>query len=171
MSTTRRELATLRHRALETLRASRTPLFAVLDAARTGRVLQFLQDSQEKYQSLYEGPEGEKLFKVAPYLISLPEGNTTLERTVHQGWGESWGIYLSCRLPFKDLRRHLRRFLLVESEETGESLYFRYYDPRVLRVFLRTCTTQQREEFFGEVECFWMESKKGELISFPRAMR
>jgi hypothetical protein len=160
--------AVLRRKALEALRASGTPLFAVLDAARTKQVLRLLQSSEEQHQSLYEGPEAKKLSSVAPYLLSLPANCTTLEHLVSQGWGQYWGIYLSCQLPFKELRRHLRRFLLVESAETREQLYFRFYDPRVLRVFLPTCTNQQREAFFGEIECFWLESPKGEVSRFKR---
>ena len=37
-------------------------------------------------------------------------------------------------LPVDELRRHLRRFLLVK-DESGRQLYFRYYDPRVLRLY------------------------------------
>jgi hypothetical protein len=171
MDSTHQGVTALRQNALERLNTRGAPLFAVLDAARTGRILKLLQRSKEEYESLYEGPEAGKLSKVAPYLISLPAGCPDLEHILSQGWGESWGIYLSCGLPFKDLRRHLRRFLLVESEETREQLYFRFYDPRVLRVFLPMCTPAQRDEFFGEIHCFWMESREGELLRFPRSTR
>ncbi|WP_158502295.1 DUF4123 domain-containing protein [Vitiosangium sp. GDMCC 1.1324] len=160
----------MRRELLELLRAQRAPLFAVLDAARSGRVLKLLQGTQDKYQSLYEGPEAEKLSRVAPYLLAVSKDSMTLERLVNDGWGQSWGVYLSCRLPFTDVRRHLRRFLLVESEETREQLYFRFYDPRVLRAFLPGCSPQQWREFFGETECFWMESKEGGISTFPRSM-
>jgi Domain of unknown function (DUF4123) len=171
MSPPMKEVSALKSNALKSLSTSSAPLFAVLDSARTERILHFLRNSREEYQSLYEGPEAQKLSRVAPYLLSLPEGSPALGQLVEQGWGESWGIYLSCRLPLKELRRHLRRFLLGESEETRESLYFRFYDPRVLRVFLPTCTTQQWSGFFGEAECFWMESREGEVIKFLRSMK
>jgi hypothetical protein len=160
----------MKRKALELLHAQTDPLFTVLDAARSGRVLKLLQGCEDEYQSLYEGPEAEKLSRVAPYLLAIPKGSTTLDRLVNEGWGLSWGIYFSCRLPFKEVRRHLRRFLLVESEETGEQLYFRFYDPRVLRVFLPSCSSQQWREFFGEAECFWMESNDGGVSSFSRSM-
>jgi hypothetical protein len=170
MGLTSKDRPAVKRAALDALCASREPLFAVLDAARSRQVLRLLLNSRDESQSLYEGPEAEKLSKVAPYLISLPKGSTTLERLVNEGWGESWGIYFSCRLPFKDVRRHLRRFLLVEAEGTKEQLYFRFYDPRVLRVFLPSCSPPQWREFFGEVECFWMESEEGGVSSFSRAM-
>ncbi len=64
------------------------------------------------------------------------------------------------------MRRHLRRFLLVEDDETGERFFFRFYDPRTLRVFLPTCTPRQREDFFGEVACWFAEGERGEVERF-----
>lgn len=160
------DITARRQATLQRLTAVEAPLFAVLDAARTRQIPRLLQSAREEHQSLYEGPEAVKLSKVAPYLVSLPSGSPTLTRIVNQGWGQSWGIYLSSRLPFKELRRHLRRFLLVEAEQTREPLYFRFYDPRVLRVFLPTCTPAQRHELFGQIDCFWMESHDSELLGF-----
>jgi hypothetical protein len=170
MSLALKDRLAMKHAALDVLRAPREPLFAVLDSARSRQVLRLVLNSQDESRSLYEGPEAEALSKVAPYLLSLPKGSTTLEHLVNEGWGESWGIYFSCRLPFNDVRRHLRRFLFVEEEETKEQLYFRFYDPRVLRVFLPSCSPSQWREFFGEIECFWVESKDGGISVFPRAM-
>jgi uncharacterized protein DUF4123 len=36
-------------------------------------------------------------------------------------------------------------------------VYFRYYDPRVLRVFLPTCNTQELAAVFGPVKSFVLE--------------
>ena len=44
-----------------------------------------------------------------------------------------------------ELRRHLRRFLMVE-DESGEPLYFRYYDPGALRDFWPSCSRRQVTE-------------------------
>ncbi len=59
---------------------------------------------------------------------------------------------------FGDLHRHFRHFLIVK-DESGRKLYFRFYDPRVLRVFLPTCTKTQLREFFGPVEVFVLEDE------------
>jgi hypothetical protein len=44
-------------------------------------------------------------------------------------------------------------------KEDGEQLYFRFYDPRVLRVFLPTCDRQQLSDFFGPVDYFVCEDE------------
>ena len=77
--------------------------------------------------------------------------------------------------------------LLFENKEGGmkvnekvktedlQLLYFRFYDPRVLRIFLPTCDRKQIVEFFGPVQAFICEQdeeghfkrythNKGELI-------
>ena len=43
--------------------------------------------------------------------------------------------------------------------EDGKTLYFRFYDPRVLRMFLPTCAPEQLAEFFGPVESFYVEDE------------
>src|SRR5262249_54263324 len=119
---------------LRSLRATTLPLFAVLDAARNPMVLALLFQAKDRWQSLYEGVEGDRLAAAAPYLVQLPKPSPLLETLAR----DAWGIYLTCDQPFEAVRKHLRRFLLVTDEE-GEELYFRYYDPRVLRVYLPTC--------------------------------
>ena len=53
---------------------------------------------------------------------------------------------------------------MVNSEETGEEVYFRFYDPRVLRVFLPTCSVRQKAELFGEIRSFLLEGPASELL-------
>jgi pSer/pThr/pTyr-binding forkhead associated (FHA) protein len=131
-------LAKLRQEAVQ------APLFAVLDAARDDRILELLRQSVEPHQSLYEGIQGEPLATVAPYLTGpFRKDSVLLDRLVTEGWGKRWGIYATSREPFKEVRRHFRRFLMVELEETGEPLYFRFYDPWVLRTIWPTTTPQQ----------------------------
>jgi len=40
----------------------------------------------------------------------------------------------------------------------GKDMYFRFYDPRVLRVFLPTCTPEELSDFFGPIAGFLIES-------------
>jgi pSer/pThr/pTyr-binding forkhead associated (FHA) protein len=150
------------------LRARTWPLFAVLDAARDPMVLALLFQAKERWQSLYEGIEGERLAAAAPYLVGLPKESSLLETLARDAWGKSWGVYLACDQPFEAVRKHLRRFLLVTDEE-GEELYFRYYDPRVLRVYLPTCTPEETREFFGPIRDLLMEAEDpATLLIFSR---
>ena len=156
-------------RALAALEAEPEPLFAVLDAGRCRRVAEVLRESVEEHRSLYEGIKGEALAEVAPYLVSLPRACRLLPRLVREGWGKRWGIYLTSSRPFSEVRSHLRRFLRIVDEVSQKPLYFRFYDPGVLRVFLPTCTVRQRSDFLGELGGYVAEGETGEVLRFGAA--
>jgi hypothetical protein len=149
-------------RLLKLLQGNSQSLFATLDGARVFDLPGILSAESVQFESLYEGGEGDELREVAPYLVALNGATVCLERLVSDGWGRSWGVYLSCNLPFDEVRHHLRKFLKVKTEN-GQLLYFRFYDPRVLRVFLPTCTQQQLTEFFGPIRTWWAEAAEPAL--------
>src|SRR5262249_7166305 len=88
---------------LETLPAEQEPPVAQLDAARDDLVYARLLHCGQEFQSLYEGPKGEALAEVGPFLVGLPKRAPFLETLVREGWGNSWGVYLTCPVPFRDL--------------------------------------------------------------------
>ena len=132
-------------------------LYAILDAAQGDPIHGLLRDSHANYHSLYEGEEGEELAEVAPYLIALPKGSPVTRAIIGGGWGNNWGVFLTAAEGLLDVRRHLRRFLKVESED-GRTLYFRFYDPRILSAFLPTCDAAQWGEFFGPITAFFAQT-------------
>jgi hypothetical protein len=134
------------------------PLYALLDASREPSVLKVILESKEDYQSLYEGAQGAQLAHFAPYLIRVPQKSALLDALVHQAWSKSWGVFLTSDTPLKDLRTHFRHFLTVKLPD-GKQVYFRYYDPRVLRLFLPTCLPEETTQFFGPVKHFLMEAE------------
>jgi hypothetical protein len=145
-------------RLIDRVRDEGAPLFAVLDAARDRRVLASLYSSTLKYESLYEGPKGAALVDVAPHLVSLPLDSPLLGRLAGEWWGAAFGVLLTSRRPFDDVRARLRRLLMVEND-AGRQLYFRFYDPRVLRVFFPTATPRQVAWYFGggDIDAYLVE--------------
>ncbi len=105
---------------LEALADERDTLFALVDPTRSPRVLQLLRESVEYSRSLYEGSAGDTLADVAPYLVELPDKRSRLVTAlVTEGLMRRWGVFLTSTRPFKDVRRHFRRFLVVREEDTG----------------------------------------------------
>jgi hypothetical protein len=139
------------------------PVFAVLDAAREDRLPAFLQAYGVEHASLYEGEGGDELKDVAPYLALLPKSSQLWPLLMKEGWGKSWGVYLNSDADMASIRDHLRRFLTVKDED-GRMMYFRFYDPRVLRVFFPTCTPEESRALFGPISRFVME---GEDLDSP----
>jgi hypothetical protein len=132
------------------------PVLAVLDGAREDRLPAFLQAYSVEHVSLYEG--GNELKDVAPYLALLPKTSTLWPMLMKEGWGKSWGIYLNSDADLAAVRDHLRRILTLKDED-GRLLYFRFYDPRVLRVFIPTCTPEESTALFGPISRFVMEGE------------
>ena len=161
--------ATPHQRLLALLRSDYQPLYAILDAARDIKILAMLTQTKEEHQSLYEGIQGDKLAHVAPYLVRLQKDSLLLGSLVLEGWGNSWGVFLTCDREFQEVRRHLRHFLEVQLPD-GKQVYFRYYDPRVLRVYLPTCNADETKQFFGPIKSYLTEDEKPEtLLRFTNA--
>lgn len=156
-------------RVVELLQSQAQPLFAILDAAQNDRILELLRDSGETYQSLYEGKAALDLVNFAPYLVQLPKDSALLRNLVAEGWDKNWGIYLTSEAPFQEVRRHFRNFIIVETEE-GKELYFRFYDPRVLRAFLPTCSLEELNQIYGPVTAYIVinERKDIDILNYDR---
>jgi hypothetical protein len=150
----------------------RKDVWAVLDGARDPRIYSAILNSHNLTSCLYAGTITYALEHCAPHLVLLEYEDTRLtERLFGSAWGDSWGIFLRCDTSMEKLRHHLRRFLVVE-DESGKRLVFRYHDPRVLRVFLPTCTATQLDEVYGPIECFWTEGDDpSEVLTFGRKGR
>lgn len=92
----------------------------------------------------------------APYVIYLPPDNRFTEWLLSQSFGKHWGIFVHCRHSMIEMRRHFRALVNVY-DERANSMIFRFYDPRVLKRFLPTCSPDQLKTFFGKVETFFAE--------------
>ncbi|MGH9351347.1 MAG: DUF4123 domain-containing protein, partial [Terriglobia bacterium] len=156
---------------LALLRRDFQPLFALLDAAREPSVLKVLIEAREECQSLFEGPQGDQLAHFAPYLVRLAPDSQMLGTLAHLAWGKNWGVYLTCDGSFAEVRKHLQYFLRVTLDGHREA-FFRYYDPRVLRLFLPTCLPEEIDQFFGPIRYYLMEDENGgALLRFSNSGR
>jgi hypothetical protein len=163
----RRERQRAAAAALGALRAlsAKGPLYAVLDTARGGRILQIVREGVEPHQSLYEGTEGETFEDVAPYLVGpMRADSTLLDHLVSEGWGSRWGIFCVGREPFRAIRTHFRRFLMVELEESRKKVYFRFYDPKVLLTLWPAFTPAQKQHLMGNLEGLYLERSSGGYV-------
>jgi Domain of unknown function (DUF4123)/FHA domain len=138
--------------------------FAILDGAIGPAVRDLLNQAGVFYQSLYEGEQSVDLAPFGPYLAEIQKGGKLIPFLVKVGWGKSWGVFLSTKLGFVETRKHLRHFLMVNIEG-GERVIFRFYDPRVMRVFVPTCNAEQRAEFFGQIQHFFVESEAETIVN------
>lgn len=132
--------------------------YCLLDAAQMQEAFSKLYEPPVGAISLYKGRSEEEFAEIAPYLVRCESGSEFSVWLFENGWGKSWGVFIDSKATMEELHKHFRKFLLVQTEE-GEELYFRFYDPRVLRIFLPTCSRDQLLEFFGPVQKYICEGE------------
>ena len=151
---------TMPQAALLQLEAARpTGLFALVDAARDRAIYPWLKKLPvASCRSLYEMRDDPWLVVAyGPYLVEVSD--ESLE-SLCELWGQSSVVFVAARLPFLELRKHFRRFLLVRAD--GRELHFRFYDPRVLTTFLNNAEPGELATFFGPIETFVVETEDRE---------
>ena len=139
------------------------PLYGLFDASRDPKILSLIVNSPDESRSLFEGKAGEAAAAFGPYLVRLKPDSRLLKTMLKEGWGKSWGSYFTSTSEFTDIRRHLRHFLEVKLYD-GRQVYFRFYDPRVLRLFLPSCTAEEAAWFFGPIELYVLEQEDPHLL-------
>lgn len=135
-------------------------VYAVLDGASVPGLLKRLGKAKEDHMCLYRGKLDPELRAAAPHLVKLRQDSSLTDWILDEGWGNHWGIFAISETGLEAMGRHLRKFLRVRGPE-NQILYFRYYDPRVLPVFLPTCYAQELIEIFGPISRFILEGEGG----------
>ncbi len=141
-------------------------VYAVLDGAASETLLADLYRLEPKFECLYRGDIKPDLAWVAPYLVRLEPDSAFTQFLFGSGWGKNWGVFVTTQAEFDDVRRHFRRFLMVHSSE-GKPLYFRYYDPRVMRDFFPIADAEQIKTMFGPLKAWYGEGlQETEMLRF-----
>ncbi|MDT8303023.1 MAG: DUF4123 domain-containing protein [Sedimentisphaerales bacterium] len=129
-----------------------TNVFTVLDGASVEQLPQLLWKHKPENICLYRGEQAPDMAAVAPYLVKLEYDHPFTKLVCEKGWGNHWGIFVltPAEVDIRDLRGHFRKFLMVYDPD-GKLIYFRYYDPRVLRTYLPTCNAEDIKIVFGPI--------------------
>jgi len=102
--------------------------------------------------TLFDQKAPRSLLRVAPWLVRLsraPEVKAILSDTRAT---VPWGFYLYSTIEISSLRQSLRRFNLARLPDRERDVLFRYWDPRVMSVWLKAMTKHQHTRFFETVE-------------------
>lgn len=140
-------------------------VYAVLDGASADPLLDLLHDFEPEHECLYSGELEPDMLETAPYLVKLEPGSPMLTQILEQGWGHHWGIFIRAEheVSMRDVRKHLRSLFLVRDPD-DQVLYFRYYDPRVMRVFLPTCSSEELKAMFGPLMTILFEGQNPQML-------
>lgn len=136
-----------------------TTVYTVLDGASAPNLPQMLERLAVESVCLFPGELEPDVAQVAPYLAVFEPDTPFAEWVLEEGWGRHWGIFAISQANLRTVRDHLRSFLKVYGPEL-EPLEFRYYDPRVLRVYLPTCNAKELRTVFGPVLRYLVEGEE-----------
>ena len=133
-------------------------LYAIIDCAQHETIYTRLKQHADVYLSQYSNDVPDSLKAAGPVLYQLRKDNALSAWIITQGYQNNWFIlFPSLGQTMIDLRRHFKRFAMVESPE-GKAMYFRYYDPRVMRNYIPSCNEEERRYIFAKLSCFWAQS-------------
>ncbi len=138
-------------------------VYAVLDGASIPDLPSALARWQVESLCLFRGELDPDLAQAAPYLTVVQPETPFTEWVLQEGWGKHWGIFAISNTNFRTLRQHFRSFLMVYTPD-GKPVYFRYYDPRVLRTYLPTCNARELRTVFGPVLRYIAEDKDPNVL-------
>ncbi|HQT89624.1 MAG TPA: DUF4123 domain-containing protein [Acidiphilium sp.] len=141
-------------------------LYAILDPARSPEIYPVLRRLHPDAECLFGRDIPQAVREVSPHLVAFPEDGALITWWRTQGLGKSWGIACRTAADKATLRVHLKKFLRVYLPAGGLYL-FRFWDPRVLTVFLSSAEASERADFFGPVEAFYAEETgTGRTLTF-----
>jgi hypothetical protein len=146
-------------------------VLGLLDGARDETIVPAIWESGLRFQCLYSGSLSRSLQLAAPYLVQLAPDSRFFRMLVAEGWGRAWCSFVVARVDvtFKTLRDHFRTLLRVRDKH-NQILVFRFYDPRVLRLYMRTCEPLETAQMLGPTQALACESGDGDaLIEFKSA--
>jgi len=145
--------------------SERIRTFAILDGASVPDLQMRIYEMRPPHYCLFRGELKPDMAEVAPYVVQLVPGAPFTDWVLAgENFGKHRGIFAQSLHSIKEMRRHFRALVTVNDEQ-GTPMYFRFYDPRVLRNFLPTCNPDELKTFFGKVETFFAEDQKGEKFS------
>ena len=133
-------------------------LYGVFDGASIPNLAALLSGHAVANVCLLPGDLDPELAEAAPYLAQLDAHSELARLFLTQGLGRHWGVLATSGADLRALRMHFRGLLSVWDPD-GRPLFFRYYDPRVLRVFLPTCNADELQIVFGPVTAYYAEAE------------
>ena len=143
----------------------RSRVYAVLDGAAIPDLPDKCKEHAVEPVCLYRGDLIPELARAAPYQVTLERESPFTGWLLRAGWGRHWGIFAVSRADWRPMREHLCG-LTVAYDPDYQPLYFRYYDPRVLRVYLPTCDGDELRALFGPVSRLLCEDGEGGLLKY-----
>jgi uncharacterized protein DUF4123 len=169
LGSSKRTINGIIRRALQSARASGPPprIHALVDPARDPEINAELATAGLRSICLYGSELPPELVAVAPHLVPLAADGRFGRIFATHGRGRAWGVLIASHAPAETLAEHLAGLTRARLPG-GREVLFRYYDPRVLRAYLPTCTAEELDRVFGPIEALLVEGDTGQQREYVR---
>jgi len=149
-------------RALVRTQADARParVWAVVDAARDPRIDAAVREPGARGICLYGDDVPLALTRAAPWLVPMPPESTFGATFATMGRGRAWGVVTRSAADRQVVAHHFTTLLRAVLPD-GREVLFRFYDPRVLRAYLPSCTPDELQQVFGPCDGFLLEQPGG----------
>jgi len=137
-------------------------LYAITDGAYSAPLIAYIEKTAPDCLVPLLHPHPTIDATAIPQLIRVTE--QILQTILAAGDRAPWGVFAMSKADPETLRLHFRRFLVVQLPD-GEHWYFRFYDPRLLPVYVSKCNEWELEKFFGPVRGFGLPATTESSIS------
>ena len=142
--------------------------YLLLDGAQIDKPLPciYSMQSDATVHLLYQRTAYAEWAEHGPCLVrTVPDGPLMQHFETH--WRGRAGLLLASNAELDDLLDHLRS--LVHARVDGEQVVlFRYYDPRILPLWLESLMTEERDLYLGPVQQIYLPTAEGQDLLIQR---
>ena len=138
-------------------------LFGVVDCARAPALYEHVARlTPEAADCLFAGKVDEELRRASPHIVELAPQDPLSRLWRTEGWGQAWGVLVFSQGTLASVRRRLRHFTLARLPDGSGPMLFRFWDPRVLRVYLPLVEPDAIGAWFEGIDRYMVESEDGQ---------
>ena len=124
--------------------------YAVIDSVAIPMLLANIHKHSVPFLCLYRGEIPIDRVDIVPYIVKLNKNSQFCNWLIEASTKTPCCIYLNSSENITDVRKHLRKFIKAEIP-SGKTIYFRFYDPRILKVYLPECELDDERVVYGEI--------------------
>ena len=132
-------------------------LYMLIDAAHDTRIFTALEECLHTRACLFsEDYVSAALKSASPFLLKIKTIDDFVMWCLQEGVHRHWMIFFtSPEIHVSEMKLHFKRFTYALGPD-GKQYFFRYYDPRVLPIFLTAGDQRERKEFFRRCKTVWI---------------
>lgn len=137
-------------------------VYGVLDCAVDPQLHEHAERLQPHFsECLFAGRLNPQLLQVSPYVVELAPSDPLSKLWRSQGWGKNWGILIASSESLPYVRRRLRHFTQAKLPSGEGPVLFRFWDPRVFRIYMPLVEPDQLAPWFQGIERYIVETEDG----------